>query len=341
MLIVNKTADDQLTSQEFNQIPDEIESVISDTGQSPTLDAIQLGHGIATYVGYADFYTASGPADEIVLSAVGDVEPPTAIGTGMRIRFVPSLTNTSTVQVNLATLGLENLVHSDGSVLAAGDLVTTRVYEAWYDGTDFVLTDALRATEDETIIGEWTFDNNVNVGDTSDIQLLQDVGGSDNSRLVGQRDDTTFAILAEFNNFYEVVALGDDAETTVLRSNGDVQFNNHAGAQNPNLHALTPWACGRVNGSADTTIVDFNILSVTSSNAGKYVITMNTGFTSGQGAILVTCENGINRACIAIARQTATTTIEVETFLQSTTIGNGFTPVDSSFSIVVYNLSAL
>lgn len=69
----------------------------------------------------------------------------TAYATGMEIRFKAGASNTGAVTVNVDGIGAKSLKTMAGAALASGDLVLGRIYTAAYDGTDFLLREAVTA----------------------------------------------------------------------------------------------------------------------------------------------------------------------------------------------------
>lgn len=86
---------------------------------------------------------AGGTADALTLTLI---PAPTAYATYQRYIFKASSTNTvsaATLNVNgLGAKALKRLVGGTLRALAAGDITSGRIYEAIYDGTQFVLTGA-------------------------------------------------------------------------------------------------------------------------------------------------------------------------------------------------------
>jgi len=148
-----------LTSAEFNQIPLEMENSISDTGQTLTnSDLNQMSKAMSTYAAGGDFYTDSGIADAYVLSLIGSKQSPTAYFVGMRVRFLPSATNTSASTIDVNSLGSKDIKKSDGSSdPAAGEITLDREVTLTYDGTVFRLPSQSAGTAtDVTVANEAT-----------------------------------------------------------------------------------------------------------------------------------------------------------------------------------------
>ena len=78
-----------LSADDFNEIPTEIQNVITDTGQTLSGgDLDQLGKGIAQYVGNGDYYADSGSINAYVLTSIGDNQPTTSYVDGMKTHTV-------------------------------------------------------------------------------------------------------------------------------------------------------------------------------------------------------------------------------------------------------------
>lgn len=136
MEIVTKVTGNSLTATEFNQIPDELENVISGTSQSPSSgDLNQVGKAIADYASHGDYYTDSGVADAYVLSATGSKQSPTNYSDGFRARFIVGTTNAGASTVNIAGLGVKSIV-SGGAALSAGNLTAGDFTEIQFDNTN-------------------------------------------------------------------------------------------------------------------------------------------------------------------------------------------------------------
>ncbi len=130
----NKITGGNLTAAEWNQVPSELQNVITQTGQALTnADLNQLGKGIAEYAANGDFYTDSGAANAYVLTQIGTKQAPTSYVNGLVIRFVPGNTNTSASTVNVASLGVKSIVNFNGSALVAGEIATGDPLRAFFD----------------------------------------------------------------------------------------------------------------------------------------------------------------------------------------------------------------
>jgi hypothetical protein len=138
----DKITGDNLTATEWNEVPSELQNVIEDTGQTLTSgDLNQLGKGISEYSTNGDFYTDSGVADAYVLSTTDSKQAPIAYRDGGRFRFRTSNTNTGASTVNIAGLGVKNIVDETGAALTGSEVSTTQDNEIVFDlGNDrFIL----------------------------------------------------------------------------------------------------------------------------------------------------------------------------------------------------------
>ena len=94
-LLNDKITGSTLTAAEWNQVPSELQNIITATGQSLSGgDLDQVGKGIAAYVSNSDFYVSSGLADDYILTPLAGVQAPVAYFDGMRVRFIPNINNT-------------------------------------------------------------------------------------------------------------------------------------------------------------------------------------------------------------------------------------------------------
>lgn len=149
MDIVSKITGDSLTANEFNQIPSELEGLITDTGQTPAAgDLAQIRQAVARMSGSGDFYTDSGSANAYSLATIGSQPRPAAYTDGMRVRFVPGNNNTGASTVNVAGIGIKNIKTGSGAGTdpAADAIVSGEIIELFYDLTNDVFKIALFGT---------------------------------------------------------------------------------------------------------------------------------------------------------------------------------------------------
>ena len=83
---------------------------------------------------------------------------------GVAIRVKAAVANTGATQININGLGARNIVHPDGSALAANDVAANEIIELVYDGTIFqkigVQTQALSSARDLYVNATTGNDNN-------------------------------------------------------------------------------------------------------------------------------------------------------------------------------------
>ena len=86
--------------------------------------------------------TVGGTADVITLTPTVAI---TAYAAGQRFQFIASGTNTGAVTVNVSSVGAKSVTNRDASftALAAGDIVSGVMQDVIYDGTRFLLLEAI------------------------------------------------------------------------------------------------------------------------------------------------------------------------------------------------------
>ncbi len=134
---------DRLPAAEWNQLPAELETLITSTGQTLSGGILdQISKASAIYAAGGNFYTDSGIADAYVLTVVGAKKAPVAYFNGMSVRFLPGNVNGGgAATVNVASLGVKNIKLADGATdPAGGDIPLSSEITLTYDGTNFRLT---------------------------------------------------------------------------------------------------------------------------------------------------------------------------------------------------------
>lgn len=151
--IPTKSTGDTLTADEFNDIPTEMENVITDTGIALTsADLSQTSKAISNYVAGGSFYADSGTSTDYVLSTIGNKREPTALFNGLTVSFVATNINTtSTPTVTVGSLDSKNIVVNTGTPIEVGDItteiVTTLVFDSVNDEFTYPGVFASRAKE--------------------------------------------------------------------------------------------------------------------------------------------------------------------------------------------------
>lgn len=138
--IPTKNPGDKLTSGEFNSPNDEQKNVVTNSGQALNAgDSGQFTKAAANYTGSADYFLDSGIADAYVINAISPKLAPTAYADGLRVRFIPTNTNTGASTVNLNSLGAQAIKKYGRTVdVEPGDLTAGRVVELAFNQSDDV-----------------------------------------------------------------------------------------------------------------------------------------------------------------------------------------------------------
>ena len=165
------TAAGQLSAEEWNQLPDEVQNVITALGITLSSgDLNQLGKAISGYVANGTFYTDSGVANSYVLSGVGAKQRAPAYTNGFEIDFIAGNSNTGPSTVNVGGLGVKSIKLPGGGDPGTGkiDGRTKCVFDSandWFElvefgsggpalGTDSIIrTNAQNIAEDITFAG--------------------------------------------------------------------------------------------------------------------------------------------------------------------------------------------
>jgi len=126
---------DSLSGAEFNPNQEELENAV--TASDQTLDEgneNQLGEAMGRYgSGGADFYQDSGAVNAYILTGVGSFIKPAVYFDGMSVKFYTANTNTGPSTINVASIGVKDLVLTDGSALVGGEVIAGSLIIATYD----------------------------------------------------------------------------------------------------------------------------------------------------------------------------------------------------------------
>jgi len=118
-----KITGDTLPAVEWNQLPAEVQNIITQLGQSLSSgDLNQLGKSIAGYVANGTFYTDSGIADAYVLTKIGTKQTAPSITNGFELNFIAGNSNTGASTVTPAGLGVKNIKLAGGGNPVANDI---------------------------------------------------------------------------------------------------------------------------------------------------------------------------------------------------------------------------
>lgn len=157
-------AQGSLPAAEWNQIPSELQNIITQLGQSLSSgDLNQVGKAIAGYVANGDFYTDGGAADAYVLAVVGSKQRAPAYTDGFQIRFIAVNANTGASTVNVAGLGVKDIKLASGADPAAGDIDgrTTCVFDGgndWFELQPSLFTGESTVTLVTASDAAWAYD---------------------------------------------------------------------------------------------------------------------------------------------------------------------------------------
>lgn len=154
--IVTKINGDTLSAAEFNQLPDELENLVTDSTQTPSAAILdQVSKGIANYSTVGTYFIDSGAANAYVLSPVSPFKAPTSYFDGMLLRFRAGNANTGASTINLNALGVKSIKENDGTTdLASGDIIITADTFLRFDsGNDAFLLDRFVPQATETFAG--------------------------------------------------------------------------------------------------------------------------------------------------------------------------------------------
>jgi len=139
----DKVLGGNLAADEWNQVPSELQNVITQTGQTlSAADLNQVGKGLADYAGNSNFYTDSGIANAYVLTTVGSIQSITAYTDGLAVEFIAGNTNAGASTVNVATLGVKSIVNSLGALVGGEIVATERIKLKFRSGADNFIIDA-------------------------------------------------------------------------------------------------------------------------------------------------------------------------------------------------------
>lgn len=124
----DKATGNTLTAAEWNEVPSEIQNIIEGLGITLSgADLNQLGKGIAGYVANGNFYTDSGAADAYVLTKIGAKQTLPEYTDGMIVEFLAGNDNTGASTINVAGLGVKNIVGtSNGGEIISGARIELR-----------------------------------------------------------------------------------------------------------------------------------------------------------------------------------------------------------------------
>lgn len=135
MDIISKQTGDSLSASEFNQIPNELENLITSAGFNPSeSNLMQVAESVAQITADGRYFETSGSANAIILTQKENRKPVKQLTDGVQGVFKAGSTNTDIATINLCNLGAKG-VTKNGVALKAGDIKANVLYNFIYDGT--------------------------------------------------------------------------------------------------------------------------------------------------------------------------------------------------------------
>lgn len=148
-LLSNKTTGSNLAANEWNQVSNELENIITQTGQTLNSgDLNQLGKGMANYVANSNFYTDSGSANSHVLTSIASNQSIVNYVDGMAVEFLAATNNTGPTTINVASKGIKDVVGFSGGPLVGGEITAgTRIVLKYRESAgDFIIDNLIAAS---------------------------------------------------------------------------------------------------------------------------------------------------------------------------------------------------
>ena len=174
--LANKLTGGTLTASEWNQLAQEMQSII--TARNQILSAGDLTQGsksLSNAVAEDDWYTDSGSANTYILSTQGSIPGITSYEEGHRVRFVPAASSTSTtITVDVNGLGAVPVVAEVGSSLIGNEIVLNKMVELRYfdSFSSFIIVPSARSslnTTSQEVLTE------LDIPNTQDTETIDDL----------------------------------------------------------------------------------------------------------------------------------------------------------------------
>ena len=278
MNIVTKTTGTQLSASEFNQIPDELENLISSGSIIPS-DATmtQVADAVAQIASDGRYFSVSGTANAITLSAVAPRRSIKSLTNGLSGMFKANSDNTDAVTINLCDLGAKP-AYKNNSALVAGDIEAGKYYHFIYDLANerFEIADFINTVDDLGALDfEYPQKDFIQADGKSAIKILAktkiqlQVSGEDEPRLYQTNVDTSYTLSeildtgsVQAGKDYYIYLVAGDGETVNVVASLNSTYPQGFSASNSRkiggLHTL----CVSVTTSNCPALVDTNIWSV-------------------------------------------------------------------------------
>lgn len=133
-------ASGRLSAPEFESFYAELKHFCTTAGISldpsgSDVDLYMMAQAAARHASGGIFGQDTGAANHYVVGSVGSFKPPKALFLSMGIRFYPGAGNTGASDLNAFGIGTKPLWDEEGSPLTGGEIVASRLVEAYYDPT--------------------------------------------------------------------------------------------------------------------------------------------------------------------------------------------------------------
>lgn len=124
----DKITGDTLTATEWNDVPSELQNIIESTGiVLSSGDLQQAVKAVSVYSTVGDFYTGGGAVNAYTATVVAPRISPPSLVDGMRVRWIPSATNTIASTLNAFGTGVVSIKLIGGITnIVAGDIVSAK-----------------------------------------------------------------------------------------------------------------------------------------------------------------------------------------------------------------------
>lgn len=124
---------------EFNPLKNDLQNLITDTGQTVGGNNIQFSRASAAYAAQSTFYDDSGTANNYVLSPLSSFKSPLVYARGLKFQFIAANTNDGPSTANLDGKGALAINTLNGNPLTGGEIPAGNYITLIHNGTDLTL----------------------------------------------------------------------------------------------------------------------------------------------------------------------------------------------------------
>jgi hypothetical protein len=274
-----------LPAAEFNDFKNETLNLVDTVDITPSAsDLYQVTKAVSIYSARGDFYNDTGSANAYLLAVSDSQKSPPAYVEGMRVRFQPANTNTTTSTVNVAGLGVKTLRNADGSrVVRTGEIPANKDVTIVYDGTYFRV---VHVASDYGVTAQFSVDTiggRIGLHPTNPIYTSNTFGGT----VIYYIPMSTNQIALYNGTRWELLTTGtlSVAIPDTTGTNYDVFITYNSGV--PSM-ILVPW--GTDTARATFSVTRFQgVLTLATNTSTRYVGTIRTTNVAGQ------CEDSSRR----------------------------------------------